>query len=497
MRRSKSNPAKYAKNYRRISQRRMTEHDEAKDEDEIRRLESMIEESNQRLAETNEATTETTEASSSILSPELMEDLGDDAVVLRKRKKQKKAPTVVLTPQERKHAQQKHKQLTRKLQQLKQRSEQKQRRKDLYEKLEKSKVEQIDLLQSSAELGKRKSKKEELQQILHKERAGLKLTEEEHEALYPPRSIGDVDALVTSVEASVPSKGKKRQRQDDPSRDATQQSDGAGTETVSASKAISSTRDCKQSSQENPSETPTATSFAAQMMASLTTLKKKSESSVVTDPRKSKGNEMDVVDRTAPTYGYAPSEPVPLVTAATMKLTPAPLPQQRKVREVKRPEDVVASRLHLPVARMEFEVMDAVRNNDVTILCGETGSGKSTQLPQFLYEYGLTRGGEFLVGVTQPRRVAAVSTAKRVSYEMGQSNGYQIRGGRGGSLVAYQTRYEAAGNGPETHIKFMTDGILLQEIQSDLLLRKYSVIVLGKSLCLGKLALDFAHHSSR
>jgi ATP-dependent RNA helicase DHX37/DHR1 len=103
----------------------------------------------------------------------------------------------------------------------------------------------------------------------------------------------------------------------------------------------------------------------------------------------------------------------------------------------------------------------------------------------------------YMVGVTQPRRVAAVSTAKRVCFEMGQGNGQVIPNNnnynnmdgnakgsqKSGNLVAYQTRYETAGldANATTHIKFMTDGILLQEIQSDLLLRKYSVIVLDEA----------------
>jgi ATP-dependent RNA helicase DHX37/DHR1 len=136
---------------------------------------------------------------------------------------------------------------------------------------------------------------------------------------------------------------------------------------------------------------------------------------------------------------------------------------------------------------MEYEIIDAVRNNDVTILCSETGSGKSTQVPQFLYESGFVltgkAGEKALVAVTQPRRVAAVSTAKRVCYEMGCGDGQSIQQpkDRKGNVVAYQTRYETAGLGPNTCIKFMTDGILLQEIQSDLLLRKYNVIVLDEA----------------
>ena len=89
---------------------------------------------------------------------------------------------------------------------------------------------------------------------------------------------------------------------------------------------------------------------------------------------------------------------------------------------------------------------------------------------------------KYFIGITQPRRVAAVSTAKRVCYEMGYGNGQEITSnGSKGNVVSYQTRYETAGIGSETSVKFMTDGILLQEIQNDLLLRKYSVIILDES----------------
>jgi len=79
-----------------------------------------------------------------------------------------------------------------------------------------------------------------------------------------------------------------------------------------------------------------------------------------------------------------------------------------------------------------------------------------------------------MIGVTQPRRVAAVSTAQRVAYEL------QTNCGRDGN-VAYQIRYDSRGVSDETRIKFMTDGILLQEISKDLLLRQYSVILLDEA----------------
>ncbi|TPX65100.1 hypothetical protein SpCBS45565_g05370 [Spizellomyces sp. 'palustris'] len=159
---------------------------------------------------------------------------------------------------------------------------------------------------------------------------------------------------------------------------------------------------------------------------------------------------------------------------------------------VNRPESVQLTRISLPVVMEEQPIMEAILNHDVTILCGETGSGKTTQVPQFLYEagFGDPSHPQFpgLVGVTQPRRVAAVSMARRVSDEMALKNGE----------VAYQIRYDKGSTGRNTRIKFMTDGILLRELSvaaggetqqkrkaadgpADLLLSKYSCIIIDEA----------------
>lgn len=149
---------------------------------------------------------------------------------------------------------------------------------------------------------------------------------------------------------------------------------------------------------------------------------------------------------------------------------------QRKVVTVQRTPDIEEGRSSLPIIGMEQEIMEAVSENDVVVLCGETGCGKTTQLPQFLYEAGYTfmKNGlqdEGIIGVTQPRRVAAVSTAHRVSQELG---------GKIGGLVGYHVRYDRKLS-LKTKIQFMTDGILLRELQDDFLLKKYNVIIVDEA----------------
>ncbi|XP_054629398.1 probable ATP-dependent RNA helicase DHX37 [Dunckerocampus dactyliophorus] len=127
------------------------------------------------------------------------------------------------------------------------------------------------------------------------------------------------------------------------------------------------------------------------------------------------------------------------------------------------------ARLKLPVLAEEQVIMEAVRENPCIIICGETGSGKTTQVPQFLYEAGYA-SDTGIIGITEPRRVAAVSMSHRVAKEMNLST----------RVVSYQIRYE--GNvTDETKIKFMTDGVLLKEIQKDFLLRRYSAIIIDEA----------------
>lgn len=160
-----------------------------------------------------------------------------------------------------------------------------------------------------------------------------------------------------------------------------------------------------------------------------------------------------------------------------------------KAVSINRPLDVEQSRLLLPIVSEEQPIMEAIMLNPVVIICGETGSGKTTQVPQFLHEAGFGNPGsgkiDFrtpapfahstlenpgIIGITQPRRVAAISMANRVAYELSLTT----------SQVSYQIRYDATVS-PSTSIKFMTDGVLLRELATDFLLSKYSVVIIDEA----------------
>ncbi|WEW61537.1 putative ATP-dependent RNA helicase DHR1 [Emydomyces testavorans] len=140
---------------------------------------------------------------------------------------------------------------------------------------------------------------------------------------------------------------------------------------------------------------------------------------------------------------------------------------------VNRSDDIQEARLKLPVVGEEQKIMEAIHNNSCVVIWGATGSGKTTQLPQFLFEAGYGNpdsDNPGMIGVTQPRRVAAVSMAKRVGQELGQF----------ADQVSYQIRFDSTVSA-KTAIKYMTDGVLIREIAQDFSLSKYSIIVIDEA----------------
>ncbi|MCU1535094.1 MAG: ATP-dependent helicase, partial [Glaciihabitans sp.] len=120
----------------------------------------------------------------------------------------------------------------------------------------------------------------------------------------------------------------------------------------------------------------------------------------------------------------------------------------------------------LPVSQRRDDIADALRNHQVVIVAGATGSGKTTQLPKILLELGRTS-----IGHTQPRRIAARTIAERIAEELGEEVG---------QTVGYQVRFTDR-VGADTRIKLMTDGILLNEIHRDRDLRKYDAIIIDEA----------------
>ncbi|MGK8893308.1 ATP-dependent RNA helicase HrpA [Burkholderia gladioli] len=146
--------------------------------------------------------------------------------------------------------------------------------------------------------------------------------------------------------------------------------------------------------------------------------------------------------------------------AARAPVTPNPIPP------ISFPES-------LPVSGKREEIARAIAANQVVIVCGETGSGKTTQLPKICLELGrgLGAGGKGLIGHTQPRRLAASSTGRRIAEELGTPFG---------EVVGYKVRF-TDNLAPGASVKLMTDGILLAETQTDPLLRVYDTLIIDEA----------------
>lgn len=124
---------------------------------------------------------------------------------------------------------------------------------------------------------------------------------------------------------------------------------------------------------------------------------------------------------------------------------------------------------NLPVSARRDDIMELVRNNQVVVIAGETGSGKTTQIPKMLLDMG--RGRRGLIGHTQPRRLAARTVAERIADELGQDIGESV-----GYAIRFDDKVSAS-----TSVKLMTDGILLTEMQRDRFLNAYDTIIIDEA----------------
>jgi len=151
------------------------------------------------------------------------------------------------------------------------------------------------------------------------------------------------------------------------------------------------------------------------------------------------------------------------------KARPAPDGRAARPAPTRHPLPPVSFPEELPVSGRRDEIAAALRSNQVVIVSGETGSGKTTQLPKICLSIG--RGEKGLIGHTQPRRIAASSTAKRIAQELGSPPGMH---------VGYKVRFNDTLSGG-AWIKLMTDGILLAETQGDPLLRQYDTLIIDEA----------------
>src|SRR5215468_3617406 len=123
----------------------------------------------------------------------------------------------------------------------------------------------------------------------------------------------------------------------------------------------------------------------------------------------------------------------------------------------------------LPVSQRRDEIAEVIRDHQVVVIAGETGSGKTTQIPKICLELG--RGVDGQIGHTQPRRLAARTVAERIAEELGTPLG---------EAVGFKVRFTDQ-SGEDTLVKLMTDGILLAEIQQDRLLRQYDTLIIDEA----------------
>jgi pre-mRNA-splicing factor ATP-dependent RNA helicase DHX16 len=180
------------------------------------------------------------------------------------------------------------------------------------------------------------------------------------------------------------------------------------------------------------------------------------------------------MDRPAPEeqdYSYVFDEDQQIKFVLEKSLHDAENPPEPKVPpSVAKAQSMKELRASLPIYEYRQELLDAVEQFQTLIIVAETGAGKTTQIPQYLFEAGYTKGNK-KIGCTQPRRVAAMSVAARVAEEMDTKLGMQ---------VGYSIRFEDC-TSEKTEIKYMTDGMLLREFLNEPDLNGYSCLIIDEA----------------
>ncbi|KAF5760478.1 putative RNA helicase [Helianthus annuus] len=165
-------------------------------------------------------------------------------------------------------------------------------------------------------------------------------------------------------------------------------------------------------------------------------------------------------------YGFVFEDPNEFIKGQCVDDEPY---QEKSMAKSAHKKRLLADRKTLPIYSYRDSLLKAVEDHQVLVIVGETGSGKTTQIPQYLHEAGYTKRG--MIGCTQPRRVATMSIAARVSQEMGVKLGHE---------VGYSIRFEDC-TSDKTVLKYMTNGMLLREILSEPDLASYSVVMVDEA----------------